>query len=145
MSITGREDAVSQDAKQALITDFVNRRTWAIVGASQDRSKFGNRILRSLRDSGYVVYPVNPKGGEIEGIKAYPSLADLPVPPEVIDLVVPPVVSEQIVREAHGLGLDRIWFQPGSESEKALAYCRDHGLQAIHHACAMVWKRQWDQ
>jgi predicted CoA-binding protein len=134
-----------QDAKSALISDFVNRRTWAVVGASQDRSKFGNRILRSLRDSGYVVYPVNPKGGEIEGSKVYPSLADLPEAPEVIDLVVPPSVSEQIVRQAHALSLDRIWFQPGSESKIALDYCRAHGLQAIHNACAMVWKRQWDQ
>ena len=136
---------MGQDSKQVLISDFVNRRTWAVVGASQDRTKFGNRILRSLRDSGYVVYPVNPKGGEIEGDKAYSSLADLPEAPEVVDLVVPPRVAEQIVREAHDLGLDRIWFQPGSESEIALAYCRDHGMQAIHNACAMVWKRQWDQ
>ena len=126
------------------IADFVNRRVWAVVGASEDRSKFGNRIFLDLRDAGYTVYPVNPKGGELEGAKIYPSLADLPQPPEVIDLVVPPSVTEQVVKEAHELGLTRVWMQPGAESEAAIAYCQEHGLQVVYGACAMVWKRRWD-
>jgi predicted CoA-binding protein len=126
------------------IADFVNRRVWAVVGASEDRSKFGNRIFLDLRDAGYTVYPVNPKGGELEGAKIYPSLADLPQPPEVIDLVVPPAVTEQVVKEAHELGLTRVWMQPGAESEAAIAYCQEHGLQVVYGACAMVWKRRWD-
>lgn len=129
--------------KEQLISDFVNRRVWAVVGASQDRSKFGNRIYRNLRDAGYVVYPVNPRGGELEGAKVYPTLADLPESPEVIDLVVPPAVTEQVVKEAHQLGLSRVWMQPGAESQAAIAYCHDHGLQVIYHACAMVHRRQW--
>ncbi len=126
-----------------LISDFVNRRVWAVVGASQDRSKFGNRVYRSLRDAGYTVYPVNPKGGELEGAVVYPTLADLPQQPEVIDFVVPPPVTQQVVKEAHKLGLTRIWMQPGAESEAAIAYCVEHGMQVVHDACAMVWKRQW--
>jgi predicted CoA-binding protein len=136
--------STSDNEKQRLISDFVNRRVWAVVGASQDRSKFGYRIFRSLKSAGYTVYPVNPKGGELEGGKVYASLADLPEPPEVVDLVVPPRVSEQIVEEAHELGLTRIWMQPGAESEAAIAYCREHGVQVVHHACAMVHKRQWN-
>lgn len=129
--------------KERLISDFVNRRVWAVVGASQDRSKFGNRIYRNLRSAGYVVYPVNPRGGELEGAQVYPTLADLPESPEVIDLVVPPAATEQVVKEAHQLGLSRVWMQPGAESEAAIAYCHDHGLQVVHHACAMVHRRQW--
>lgn len=131
-------------SEQQHIPDFVNRRVWAVVGASEDRSKFGNRIYRDLRDAGYKVYPVNPKGGELEGAKVYPSLADLPQPPEVIDLVVPPAVTEQVVKEAHELGLTRVWMQPGAESEAAIAYCQEHGIEVVHDACAMVWKRRWD-
>lgn len=130
--------------QRQLIADFVNRRVWAVVGASQNRSKFGNRVYRSLRDAGYTVFPVSPKAGELEGAKVYPSLADLPEPPEVIDLVVPPPVTEQVVKEAHELGLTRVWMQPGAESEAAIAYCLEHGMQVVHDACAMVWKRQWD-
>lgn len=131
-------------ADQRLISDLVNRRVWAVVGVSQDRSKFGNRVFLDLRDAGYTVYAVNPKGGELEGAKVYASLADLPEPPEVIDLVVPPAVTEQVVKEAHALGLTRIWMQPGAESDAAIAYCQEHGLQVVYSACAMVWKRRWD-
>jgi predicted CoA-binding protein len=130
--------------RERLISDFVNRRVWAVVGASQDRHKFGNRVFRSMRQAGYIVYPVNPKGGELEGAKVYPTLADLPEAPEVIDLVVPPAVSEQVVREANDLGLSRVWMQPGAESKAAIAFCRQHGIQVIYDACAMIHKRQWD-
>lgn len=130
--------------KQRLISDFVNRRVWAVVGASQDRTKFGNRIFCSLRDAGYTVYPVNPKGGELEGATVYPCLADLPQQPDVVDLVVPPAVTETIVKEAHELGLSRIWMQPGAQSDSAISYCENHGMQVVYDACAMVWKRQWD-
>jgi predicted CoA-binding protein len=101
-------------------------------------------VYRSLRDVGYVVYPVNPKGGELDGAQVYPTLADLPEMPEVVDLVVPPAVTEQVVKEAQALGLARIWMQPGAESLAAIDYCHEHGLQVVHDACAMVWKRQWD-
>jgi predicted CoA-binding protein len=130
--------------QERLISDFVNRRTWAVVGASQDRSKYGNRVFRSLRDAGYIVYPVNPRGGKLEGTQVYPSLAELPEPPEVVDMVVPPPVTEKVVEEAHRSGLTRIWMQPGAESEAAIAYCHEHGIEVVHDACAMVRKRQWD-
>ncbi len=59
-------------------------------------------------------------------------------------MVVPPAVTEQVVKEAQELGLTRIWMQPGAESESAIAYCHEHGIEVVHNACAMVWKRQWD-
>ncbi len=130
--------------QQTLISDFVNRRVWAVVGASQDRRKFGYQIFRSLLDAGYTVYPVNPRGGELDGVKVYPSLADLPQPPEVIDMVVPPAVTEQVVKEAHELGLTRVWMQPGAESEASVRFCQEHGMQVVERACAMVWKRSWE-
>jgi hypothetical protein len=129
---------------QDLIADFVNRRVWAVIGASQDRAKFGYRVFHSLQQAGYTVYPVNPKGGELEGTTVYPSLADLPQPPDVIDLVVPPEVTERVVEQAHRLGLKRIWMQPGAESAKAIAFCHAHGMQVVHQACAMVHRRYWD-
>lgn len=129
--------------KQKLISDFVNRRLWAIVGASQDRSKYGNRIFRSLRDAGYTVYAVNPNVDEVEGAKAYPTLADLPELPDVVDIVVPPPVTERVVQQVHELGLNRVWMQPGAESQAAIEYCQQHGIQVVYDACAMVHKRYW--
>jgi predicted CoA-binding protein len=127
-----------------LIPSFVGKRVWAVVGASQDPAKFGYRIFRNLKEAGYTVYPVNPKGGELLGAQVYPSLADLPAPPEVVDTVVPPAITEHIVKEMHALGLTRIWMQPGSESEAAILYCHEHGIQVVHDACAMVHRWQWN-
>lgn len=134
---------MSMMENQSLISDFVNRRVWAVVGASRDRTKYGNRIFRSLQTAGYVVYPVNPKGGVLEGVEVYPTLADLPEKPDVVDVVVPPQVTEEIVREAHDLGLKRIWMQPGAESQEAIAFCRGHGIEVVYNACAMVHRRRW--
>jgi len=128
-----------------LIADFVGRRRWAIVGVSQDPAKYGGRIYRTLRDAGYVVYAVNPKGGELDGAPVYHSLADLPELPEVVDLVVPPAVTEQVVQGAHALGLSRIWMQPGSESAAAIDWCREHGMQVVFGACAMVHRGRWTE
>jgi predicted CoA-binding protein len=126
-----------------LIRDFTNRRVWALVGATGNPRKYGNKILRNLRGAGYTVYAVNMKETQIEGQPAYPSLAALPERPEVVDIVVPPAQTEIVVRECRALGLTRVWMQPGAESEAAIAYCEANGIQLVHDACAMVEKRHW--
>jgi len=135
---------MEQTDMEKLISDFISRRVWAVVGVSKDPAKYGNRIFRSLLASGYQVYPVNPKGGELDEMTVYPSLADLPQKPEVVDLVVPPAVTEQVVKEVKNLGLTRVWMQPGSESEVAIAYCHQHGIEVVHDACAMALRRSWN-
>jgi predicted CoA-binding protein len=130
---------------QDRIAAFINKRVWAIVGASHDPAKFGNKIVRDLHNAGYVVYPVNPKGGEIEGVKVYPSLADLPEEPDVVDIVVPPAVTEKVVRQVKELGLSCVWMQPGSESEDAIRFCEENGIAVVHSACAMINKRTWEE
>jgi predicted CoA-binding protein len=135
--------AVAPGGKQERISDFVNRRVWAVIGASQDPSKYGYRVFRSLKEAGYVVYPVNPRGGQLLGSEVYLTLADLPQVPEVVDTVVPPAITEEIVKEMQQLGLTRVWMQPGSESPAAIAYCREQGINVVYDACAMVHRRQW--
>ena len=127
-----------------LIREFVNQRVWAVVGASTDTSKFGNEIFRDLRDAGYTVYGVNVRGGEIDGQELYRSLADLPEKPAVVDTVVPPHVTEQVVQQCAELGLDRVWMQPGSESQRAIEFCQEHNIKAVHGACAMIRRQTWN-
>ncbi|HEY2828373.1 MAG TPA: CoA-binding protein [Pirellulales bacterium] len=112
--------------------------TVAILGASTDRSKYGNKSVRAHSQSGYTVYPVNPKGGEIEGLKAYRSLAE--VPPGKLDRVsvyLPPAIGMSALDEVAARGCDELWLNPGSDSpevvEKALAL----GLNVIQ-ACSIV-------
>jgi len=127
-----------------LIKEFIEQRVWAVVGASTDPDKFGHKILHNLRHAGYTVYGINPRGGTIEGQRLYRTLDELPEKPAVVDTVVPPKVTEQIVQDCARLGLTRVWMQPGSESTGAIEFCRAHGIQVVHHACAMVRRRTWD-
>ena len=87
--------------EQAKIERFLSEGPWAVVGASEDRSKYGNKVLRAYLQAGKSpVYPVNPKATEIEGQTAYPDLASLPEEPRGISIITPPAVTESVVEEA---------------------------------------------
>jgi predicted CoA-binding protein len=122
---------------EELAKEFMAQKRFALVGATSNTSKNGYRIFKNLSRRGYEVYPVNPGLEELEGVKCYHSLADIPVRVDVVDFVVPPQVTEATLKECKRLGLDRIWLQPGSESEAAIAFCRENKLKVVHDICVM--------
>ena len=109
--------------------------TIAVVGASRDRAKYGYRVFHTLKEEGFKVFPVNPNAREVDGVKAYPSLKELPQKPALVIVVVPPKVAKKIVEEAAAEGIENLWFQPGSESEEVLNTCREMGLNCIAGLC----------
>ena len=123
---------------QDLIGEFMAQKTFAVVGATDNPKKYGNQIFKNLKSRGYEVYPVNPKLKELDGVKCYPSLVDIPVKVNVVDFVVPPQVTEVILKDCRQLGLKRIWLQPGSESKAAIDYCRENNLKVVHDVCVML-------
>ena len=123
---------------QDLIKEFMAQKRFAVVGATANPEKYGNQIIKNLKSRGYEVYPVNPRLPEVEGIRCYPALANIPVKVDVVDFVVPPDVTEVILKECLELGLDRIWLQPGSESEAAIAFCHENNLKVVHDVCVML-------
>ena len=122
---------------QELIKEFIAQKKFAIVGATNDTRKYGHEIFNNLRRRGYEVYPVNPRLKILEGVKCYPGLDDIPVKVDVVDFVVPPEVTKTVLNECKRLGLDRIWLQPGSESEDAIAFCHENNLKVVYGACVM--------
>ena len=127
---------------RALIEECVNERVWAVVGASTSPAKWGYRIYKALKESGYRVYPVNPRARAIDGDACYPSLAALPERPAVVDVVVPPEIGVRIADEAAAAGIERIWFQPDAESAENVARARELGLKTVADACALVERKQ---
>ena len=123
---------------QDLIGEFMAQKTFAVVGATDNPGKYGNHIFKNLKNRGYEVYPVNPKIKELDGVKCYPSLADIPVKVDVVDFVVPPEVTEAIIKDCKQLELNRIWLQPGSESEVTIDYCRENNMKVVHDVCVML-------
>lgn len=112
--------------------------TVAIVGASADPSKFGYKSLRAHRAQGYDVYPVNPKGGEIEGLAVYKSLAEVPVDKlDRISVYLPPAIGVKVMDEVAAKGCNELWLNPGSDAPEVLARARELGLEPIQ-ACSIV-------
>ena len=116
----------------------MSKPTVAIVGASADRSKYGNKSVRAHLAQGYDVYPVNPRGGEIEGLSVYTSLADVPVERlSRISMYVPPQVGLSMLEELAAKGCDEFFLNPGSESDELFEKARAAGLEPIL-ACSIV-------
>ena len=113
--------------------------TVAILGSSADRSKFGNKAVRAFLARGYTVYPVNPKGGEIEGLTAFTSLAT--IPPDVkldrISVYLPPAIGLKSLPEIAARKPGELWLNPGSESDELVEAAEKQGLNVIQ-ACSIV-------
>jgi predicted CoA-binding protein len=112
-------------------------KTIAIIGASADRSKFGNLAVRAFLRQGYAVYPVNPKEAQIEGQPAFKSISEIPVRPNLISIYLPPPVLLKILPDLATKGCDELWLNPGTESAEVLALAKKLRLNVIQ-ACSIV-------
>lgn len=112
-------------------------KTIAIIGASNDRAKFGNKSVRAFRQQGYEVFPVNPKEETIEGLRAFKSIADVPVRPQMISVYLPPPVLLKVLPDIAARGCDELWLNPGTESDEVLAEAERLKLKVIQ-ACSIV-------
>ena len=112
-------------------------KTVAVLGASADRSKFGNKAVRAFRAQGFSVYPVNPKETEIEGLPCFPSIAEVPVRPRMVSVYLPPPVVLKALPAIAAKGCDELWLNPGTESDEVLAAAEKLGLHVVQ-ACSIV-------
>ena len=112
-------------------------KTVAIIGASSNREKWGNKAVRAFAQQGYTVYPVNPNEPEIEGLKSYVSIKDVPVRPQKISVYVPPQRLVNLLPDIAARGCDELFLNPGTESSGVLAECERLGLNAIQ-ACSII-------
>jgi len=109
----------------------------AVIGASGDRRKFGNRAVRAFRRQGYTVVPINPHAAEVEGLKAYASVLDVPGPIDMATLYVPPAIGESLLDEIARKQIAEVWVNPGAESDALIERARALNLQAII-ACSIM-------
>jgi predicted CoA-binding protein len=112
-------------------------KTVAIIGASSNRNKFGNKAVRAFVRQGYTVYPVNPNEPEVEGLPTFKSIKDLPVRPDMVSVYVPPPVLVKLLPDIAAKGCDELWLNPGTESDAVLAEVERLGLNAIQ-ACSII-------
>ena len=112
-------------------------KTVAIIGASNDRAKFGNKAVRAFQQQGYTVYPVNPSETQVEGLKAFGKITDVPVRPDMVSVYVRPNVLLNLLPDIATRGCDELWLNPGTESPEVLEEAERLGLNTIQ-ACSIV-------
>jgi predicted CoA-binding protein len=112
-------------------------KTVAVIGASTDRTKFGNKAVRAYLQQGYQVFPVNPKATEIEGLPAFPTISAVPVRPQLVSVYLPPPVLLKVLAEIAVKGCDELWLNPGTESPEVLAEAERLGLNVVQ-ACSIL-------
>ncbi len=110
----------------------------AVVGASTDRSKYGNKAARAFRDAGFTVYPIHPHAERVEGMRAFASLDALPVRRlDRVSLYVPPAVGLRILDEVARKDVDELWLNPGADAPEVVARAEDLGLKVVQ-ACSIL-------
>ena len=112
-------------------------KTVAVIGASSNREKWGNKAVRAFLQQGYTVFPVNPNEPEIEGLKTFASIRDVPVRPDTVTVYLPPPRLLKILPDIATRGCDELFLNPGTESAEVLAECERLGLNAIQ-ACSII-------
>jgi predicted CoA-binding protein len=117
--------------EQDRIRRFLDGRSFAVVGASNDRSKYGNKVLRAYLQGGRKVVAVNPKESQIEGVPSYPDLDCLAEPVDGVSIVTSPAVSGKILQQAAQAKIRNVWLQPGAEGPDWRQQAERLGLCAI--------------
>lgn len=118
--------------------ELSNVKKIAIVGASEDRRKYGNKIVRDLLSKGFEVYPINPRSEVVEGIKCYRDVEELPEDVDLIVFVVPPEIGIQVAEKAIRMGFKRLWFQPGAGSKQIEDLVKNNGVEYSIGRCIMI-------
>jgi predicted CoA-binding protein len=133
-------DASALEAATALLRSTGTR--IAVVGASNDPSKFGNIIVEDLIEHGYTVFPVNLNEATIAGLPVYRSLEDVPKPVDIVNVVTPPDVTREILEDAEAAGAGLVWLQDGSFDDDVLADAAAAPFATVYDACIMVVARR---
>jgi len=123
---------------EELLRIFAQPKTIAVVGASDAAGKPGHDIPRYLKSQGYRIVPVNPRGGEILGERAFPSLREVDMPIDVVEVFRPPEEAAAVARDTIAIGAKVLWFQQGTNSDEAVALATEAGLTVITKRCMGV-------
>ena len=112
-------------------------KTVAIIGASKNRSKYGNKAVRAFRQQGYTIWPVHPRESMIEGLPVFKGIAEVPARPQMVSIYLPPAVLLKLLPDIAAKGCNELWLNPGAESDEVLAEAARLGLNVIQ-ACRIM-------
>lgn len=129
---------MKQPSHDELLQIYAQPKTIAVVGASAEAGKPAHDIPRYLQSQGYRIVPVNPRGGEILGERAFPSLKDVDIPIDIVDVFRPPTEALAVARDAVAGGAKVLWFQLGTDTDEAAGLAEEAGLTVVRRRCIGV-------
>jgi Predicted CoA-binding protein len=121
------------------IDNFLTEKKLAVAGVSRSGKKFGNSLVNELIKKGYTVFIIHPQADEIQGVKCYKTFGGMPERVGGVIVVVQPSETEKIVREAAAANIKKIWMQTGAESEEAIRYCGENGIEVVSKKCFLMY------
>ena len=121
------------------INKFLEGNSFAFYGISAERNKFGNIAFKHLIKNGYKVYPVHSNIEEIESIKCYKDIFSITDKPSGAIIMLSPANTEKVLPDIAMAGIKKVWIQQKSESENAIAYCKDNGIEVIYGHCILMF------
>ena len=113
------------------------QKTVAVIGASSNRDKFGNKALRAFEHRGYTVIPINPNEPEVEGHKTYASVLDVPGPIDLATVYVPVRPGVTVMEQLAQKGVSEVWLNPGADDHRVVARAKELGLKIVQH-CSII-------
>jgi len=123
---------------EQIIQSMLGKKNWAVIGATNNKTKYGNKIYNLLKSEGYNVFPVNPVYETVEGDTCYNNLSEISADIDCISVVVPPERGVAYIEEAASLGIKQMWFQPGTFDEDLLDLCEEKNIEMVYYACVLV-------
>jgi predicted CoA-binding protein len=121
------------------IDAFLQQDSIALVGVSRDAKHFANAVFRALKERGKTVYPVNPHAATVEGVPCIQTIAALPATVGAVGIFVRPEFVPGILAQVHSVGIKNVWLQQGTESEQAVAFCRERGINVVAGECLLMF------
>jgi predicted CoA-binding protein len=125
--------------KNTEIERFMDLRSFAIIGVSSKKKKFGNTIFAHMKSRRFNIYPIHRSASSVEGETCYPDIDSLPEKPEGVILVIPPVETEKAVKDIAKAGITNVWMQLGADSKTAIDYCNANGITVIRNECLLMF------
>lgn len=121
------------------IDTFLNQKTYAVVGVSRNKDKFGNIIYREMKSRGFEVYGVNPQLDMIEGERCYGGLGAIPIKPDAVIAVIPPPATLAVIDDMVRLGIKNLWLQQGADSPEAEQKALALGMNLVSGECMLMY------
>ncbi|MBX3074613.1 CoA-binding protein [Candidatus Obscuribacterales bacterium] len=127
------------DSLDTQIDQFLSAPAFGVAGASDDKHKYGHKVLVCYKQHDRKAYPINPNVETVLGEPAYANVSSLPEKVESLSIITPPPVTDKVVDDAIAAGVKNIWMQPGAESPRAISKAKEAGLNVIYGgACLLV-------